>query len=425
MRSVFSTYPPADRLNIRNWLHPAGWLIWVTLLIYVVFFLIRGATTTEDTFLSWSGYLQYFLLIGALLLPFAFFRVQTVPSDCDHRWKLPLKSLPGILAMGLYLVLVLIRLISLPEWQYEQIRFLTPPSLYFLSFAGWLIGGLLVWQLLVRNLKAIPLIIILVELSFIIHIGYREWAVWFMLMIALIITTSYRRIRNREFLLLMVVFILIFSPLHNSYRSAASYVNGLDEAQQAETSVLAESPRYFFSHYLEFTGNTIERVRAESAMTARIIEKVPDEVERRSTRKLLQETGTVAIPRMLWAEKPAYRPGEEAFATFIADQDDLRRTHPTGWLGEMYWHWGWAGIPAAFLLGSLLIFVWNTYTRIYRYAPAWLVSHYALIFGFTQTHFIFYSTAWLRILPLYLLSGLLIWIWSHHQTISFDFIRNK
>lgn len=424
MRSFFSTYPPAVRLKVTNWLHPAGWLVWVTILVFIGFFILGGATTTAGTFLSWSGYIQYVLLIGALLLPFALFRIEPVLAEWDKQWKLPLKSPAGLLIVGLYFLLILIRVASLPEWQYEQIRFFTPPSLYLTSFSGWLLAGMLFWQLLLRNHRVLSLVIIVLELGLIIHIGYREWAVWFILMIALIISTSYRKIRNREFLLLIAVFLLIFSPLHNSYRSAASYVNGLDEIEQAETSVLAETPRYF-SNYPDFVSRTLERLRAEAAMTARIIEQVPGETEFRSTRKLLSETGTVVVPRVLWPEKPGFRPGEEVYNTFISGHDDLRRTHPTGWLGDMYWHWGWAGIPAAFLFGSVLILIWNYYARYVRWVPAWFVSHYALIFGFTQSHLIFFSTAWLRILPLYLLAGLLIWIWTHHQTLYIGFIRNK
>lgn len=424
MRSVFSKHTPPERITHLQWLHPVGWLVWVTILIYVVFFLLGGADTVNGMYLSLTGYLVYFAMVTALLVPFFLFNIKPVRSGFGADKVLPLRSLFGSGVAGIYLVILVVRLYYLPDWQYETTRFYTPPALYFISYSGWLAGGLLIWQFLLRNTWWWAGLIIAAELALIIHTGYREWAVWFVLLVALIVTTTYRPVGNRHFVVLILLFLLIFSPLHTSYRSAASYINELSPTEQQQTSALAETPRYLLN-YPEFLGESINRLRAESAMTAEIIHQVPDEVTYRSTRKLTREAGSVAIPRIFWENKPQFRPGEEIYATFIQQEDELRRTHPAGWSGEMYQHWGWGGVPAAFLLGCLLAGIWNLFTRLFNYAPGWLVTHYALIFGFTQTHLIFYASAWLRILPLYVLAGLLIWAWNHNQTLSLDFIRNK
>ena len=424
MRSVFSKYTAPERLTHLHWLHPVGWLIWVTVLVYVVFFLLGGVNTVNGRYLSFTGYLVYFAMVAALLAPFFLFRIKPVKPGCGADKVLPLKSIIGIGVAGIYVAILVVRLYYLPDWQYETTRLYTPPALYFLSFGSWLTGGLLLWQFLLRNRWGWAGLITAAELALIIHTGYREWAVWFVLLAALIVATTYRPVGNRHFVALILLFLLIFSPLHSGYRSAASYMNELTPAERQQTSILAETPRYLLN-YPEFTGESINRIRAESAMTAEIIHQVPEEVAFRSTRKLLGEAGSVAIPRIFRENKPSFRPGEDIYATFVQQEDELRRTHPAGWPGELYRHWGWGGIPAAFLLGCLLAGIWNLYTRLFNYAPGWLVTHYALIFGFTQTHLIFYASAWLRILPLYVLAGLLIWAWIHNQTLSFDFIRNK
>ena len=136
-----------------------------------------------------------------------------------------------------------------------------------------------------------------------------------------------------------------------------------------------------------------------------LVHKTPDQVQNRESGVLMREIAQSFVPRAIYPDKPALRPGEEVYATLFDAQNSRRISHPLGIPGELYWHFGFWAIPLIATWTAGIVFFWNIISQRIPSAYGWLLLHFIIVFVVFENHLVFYFSSMVRVLPLYLAAG--------------------
>lgn len=377
-----------------HWLHPCGWLLWISVMSYVIFGPL--AWLHSGTEISTSGLVTYSVLVLSFLAPLIL-----IPATPLKISQLRYDRRYTYVLIAIYVVIAFLRVTS-HSLDYEILRTAIGGSLFYLNFISWLLIFAVLTLPFISKYRGLQLLMVLAELTFLYMSGFREWLVVFFVGIILVFASSGIKIRWATFPILILIFLFAVSPLWYAQRSASSYLSGLSEAEREEVSdsKIYHTSRYFYSNYTDFILAASVRLGANGDASLRIINQVPENVPNYRFDIWGRQLNTIFVPRILWPEKPDYRPGEEVYTTFYDTDNDRKISHPAGFIGELRWLAGWWALLILPLFSSLLVMISNLFLKT---SSSWLLIHFLLFFVFTESHLIFYLSAWLRVLPVYLI----------------------
>lgn len=382
-----------------HWLHPCGWLFWVFLISNVIF--APFAWSYNNTEIAWLPVAVYLLCATTFLLPLAL-----LPAKELKLSRLKLHHRYTYIFVAIYLVLTFLR-IYINQIDYEILRVSVGGSLFFMNFFSWLIIFSLLTLPFVAKFRGLQILMILAETTFLFMSGFREWLVVFYAGIFIVLAAGGVRMNWALLPVFVLLFIFLISPLWSAQRSAGSYLDGLTEQQQEEVSggIIYHTGRYFFNHYGSFVRSGVARLGASGDAGLRIVRDVPEKTPYYNFNQWGMELNRIFVPRLLWPEKPDYRPGEVVYATFYDVENERRISHPSGFIGELWWLAGWWSLLILPMFSAALVLISNF---LLRGVTSWLFLHFFLFFLFTEAHLFFYASAWLRVLPVYLLFSYLM-----------------
>lgn len=378
-----------------HWLHPAGWFLWIAITGYVIFapFAIHSAQTSFELI----DVVIYAIAFLALITPLALLPIKPLRIS---GLKLNRKYVYAVVIV--YVILSLIRY-SFHYLDYEFLRTGISSSLFYLNVLSWLLVFSVFTLPMVAKYRGLQWLMLFLELLLLFFMGFREWAIVFLIGFLIVLASLGRSISWSVFPIGLVLFITVISPLWFAQRSASSYLEGLSEMERQEETrgKHYHTSRYLFAEYGYFVRSATSGLGARGEASLRIIHQTrTGQVDFYELRAWSRQLNQIFVPRVFWPEKPSFRPGEEVYTTFYDTENPRQVSHPSGFVGEFWWLAGWWSLLLLPLFGWILAFLAKFITK---QSLTWVFLHFLLFFLFWETHLIFYLSGWIRVLPVYLI----------------------
>lgn len=382
----------ANTIQKFNWLHPVMWLFWMVLVqfgLYLFFFADMSAGTA----------FVYVLSVLLFLFPLVLGFQKKITQNNISPTNIPFSYLKG-----LYACLAIFRLFLFQNIGYTDLYISTPTWVYFLELAGWLVSYQWVSQNR-NNFRLVVILPVLIELLFILKLGFREWLIVYGIGLLAVYHLNYNKLTYKHFLLGIAAFVLVVSPFTRIVR----YANQQKSSQSGKIRLISTIATELQT-YPNQIRHTVERISSKGLILQKITSDLIDGENQYSIDQgsFFENIGTAVIPRVLWKDKPNIRPGEQIFEQFISNNNPKNTSYPAGIIPEILWIAGWWGLLLLPMISTMLLLLWN-YAGIYLVDKFhWLALHYFYVYWFTDNHLVFYLTSWIRGALFYCIIGFLL-----------------
>jgi hypothetical protein len=116
--------------------------------------------------------------------------------------------------------------------------------------------------------------------------------------------------------------------------------------------------------------------------TTRVLDMVPSKYDYAYGGTFLPSLATLAIPRIIWPEKPLYLPARDFAIKFwgVASEEELGTSIGIGMPAESYYNFGWLGLALFPLFGVLLRFLTERVSGYSQGDAVDVVRHFFILF---------------------------------------------
>lgn len=197
-------------------------------------------------------------------------------------------------------------------------------------------------------------------------------------------------------LLPFVIFMLMIGiPLSQEMRAANWASTGRQENIGLTEGLSRVAERYADGNVIEVTTSTLVGFcnRANSAEIGGLVMRYAEQ-DGLLGMELVRLLPAIFIPRVLWPEKPVFRPG--AWFTWYRGRSDSPETATTstamGLGTEFYWSFGAMGVLLISILGALYSVVWQALRRVSTLGISGFAGMYALLASavrFEEMHMVY------------------------------------
>lgn len=169
-----------------------------------------------------------------------------------------------------------------------------------------------------------------------------------------------RRLPKKFLIATALIAIFVVFPLYNTFRIQK---RDMGTERRLSRSVYLITETWNTTDYLNASLKAVQARLAVVTSPAAVLRTTPRWVDHNGGRTIALALVSLAVPRVLWPDKPSIHTGHEFGKTFglLLPVDTETHIAPT-LVGELYWNFGFAGVViGCFLVGLLFRWIYRRY----------------------------------------------------------------